>query len=173
MNTLIIAGSPREGMFSDRIADISKDITQGKLVHLRKTRINPCHACDYCKDINKGECIQKDDMQPLYKDIIDADTIVIVSPIYWWQVTAQTKLFIDRLYALDYSLLEGKRFVVVLNGGESNDNDREYKILHDAFYEMASYLKMELKYLGVGTRSEEDWTNKKDKIKLWLETNLN
>ena len=101
MNTLIIAGSPREGMFSDRIADISKDITQGKLVHLRKERINPCHACDYCKDINKGECIQKDDMQPLYKDIIDADTIVIVSPIYWWQVTAQTKLFIDRLYALD------------------------------------------------------------------------
>lgn len=172
MNTLIIAGSPRDGMYSDRIASLCEEIVKGKLIHLREKRINVCHACDYCKEIKKGECIQKDDMTQLYRDVVSSDTIVIVSPIYWWQVTAQTKTFIDRLYALDYSLLENKKLVVILNGGESNDNDKEYSILHDAFIEMASYLKMDLHYLGVGTGSEDDWRNKKERINSWIKENL-
>ncbi|MBQ2326692.1 MAG: flavodoxin family protein, partial [Clostridia bacterium] len=47
-----------------------------------------------------GPCSQKDDMIPLYDEIEKADMIVLASPIYFWQITAQTKAVIDRMYAL-------------------------------------------------------------------------
>ena len=77
MSTLIVTGSPREGMYSDRIGDILCSISGGKLVHLREKKIGPCHACEYCKEINIGECIQRDDMTPIYKDIRECNTIAI------------------------------------------------------------------------------------------------
>ena len=88
MNTLIIASSPRKGMFSDRIAEIVKNKTNGSIIHLREKKIGVCHDCDYCKEINKGSCIQSDDMTSLYEDFKSADTIFLISPIYWWQVNA-------------------------------------------------------------------------------------
>ena len=54
MSTLIVTGSPREGMYSDRIGDILCSISGGKLVHLREKKIGPCHACEYCNEINIG-----------------------------------------------------------------------------------------------------------------------
>lgn len=171
MNTVIFAGSPREGMFSDRMAEMYKKLSDGKLYHLRKEKIGPCHGCGYCKEINCGECIQRDNMGPIYKDVRKADTVAIFSPIYWWQVTAQTKLFMDRLYALEGEEWEGKRLVVVLNGAASDD-DREFETLKDAFSQMAEYLKVDLFFLGVGTESEEDWKEKKERVEEFLKSTL-
>jgi multimeric flavodoxin WrbA len=44
-------------------------------------------------------CVIRDDMEPLYEKIVSAGALVIASPIYWFSVSAQTKLFMDRLYA--------------------------------------------------------------------------
>ena len=79
-----------------------------------------------------------------------AGTIVLVSPIYWWQVTGTMKLVIDRLYALNGSDWEGKKLAVIMNG-EAEANDREYALLRDQFREMADYVNMEYSFLGVGT----------------------
>ena len=171
MSTLIVTGSPREGMYSDRIGDILCFISGGKLVHLREKKIGPCHACEYCKEINIGECIQRDDMTPIYKDIRECDTIAIISPVYWWQVSAQTKLFIDRLYALDKDELEGKKLIVVVNGAEKT-GDKEYSTLNDAFKMMADYLKMKLEFLGVGTEDEAAWNEEKEMITEFLKNAL-
>lgn len=171
MSALIVTGSPREGMYSDRIGDLAYSISKGKLVRLREKKIGPCHACDYCKEINIGECIQRDDMTPLYKDIRESDTLVIISPVYWWQVSAQCKVFIDRLYSMEKEELAGKKLVVVLNG-EEKDGDKEYSTLNDAFQMMASYLSMPLSFLGVGTENEEDWEKKKEMIRDFLSSAL-
>ncbi len=171
MSTLIVTGSPREGMYSDRIGDILCSISGGKLVHLREKKIGPCHACEYCKEINIGECIQRDDMTPIYKDIRECNTIAIISPVYWWQVSAQTKLFIDRLYALDKDELEGKKLIVVVNGAEKT-GDKEYSTLNDAFKMMADYLKMKLEFLGVGTEDEAAWNEEKEMITEFLKNAL-
>ena len=172
MSTLIVTGSPREGMYSDRMGEMYRKITDGKLYHLRDYKIGPCHACDYCKEINIGECIQRDDMAPLYKDIRECDTIAIFSPVYWWQVSAQAKLFIDRLYALQKEDLEGKKLVVVVNG-EEKDGDREYQVLNSAFLMMADYLKMDLRFLGLGTDGEESWKDKEKWVEEFLQSTLN
>ncbi|MCI7605827.1 MAG: flavodoxin family protein [Spirochaetales bacterium] len=171
MSLLIVTGSPREGMYSDRIGDMLYSLGGGKLVHLREKKIGPCHACDYCKEINIGECIQRDDMTSLYKDIRESDTIAIISPIYWWQVSAQTKVFIDRLYSLEKEDLEGKKFIVIINGAEKS-GDKEYSTLEDAFKMMTDYLKMKLEFLGVGTGDEDEWNENKEMIQEFLENAL-
>jgi len=70
--------------------------------------VKPCDHCGSC--VKTGQCHIKDDMQGLYPKMIDADGIIIGSPVYFWSVTAQTKLVIDRTYALrrPTNRLEGK-----------------------------------------------------------------
>lgn len=171
MSTLIVAGSPRKGMYSDRLAEMYKTLTNGKLVYLRDLNASPCRGCDYCKEINEGECIQKDDMSFLYKDFFSSDTISIFSPVYWWEVTAQTKLFIDRLYAIPHDEWKKKKFVVVVNG-EADNNDKEYKILHDAFSEMSEYIGCKLFYIGVATPNDKEFEKNSSKVLDFLRTTL-
>ncbi|MEO0087380.1 MAG: flavodoxin family protein [candidate division WOR-3 bacterium] len=63
---------------------------------LHELNINPCQSCYSC--IKTGRCAQKDDMQKIYKFLKDGDILILGSPIYMDYVSAQTKLFIDRLF---------------------------------------------------------------------------
>jgi len=59
----------------------------------------------------------KDDMQPLYQKIRDAQAVVFATPIYWFNVSAQMKLLIDRTYAVHVEggyALTGKDIGVIL-----------------------------------------------------------
>lgn len=60
--------------------------------------IKPCQSCYGCKKGDRG-CIINDDMQKLYGAIEHADAIVFGSPIYMGQMSAQAKIFTDRLFA--------------------------------------------------------------------------
>ena len=86
-------------------------------VFLHRLDIRPCTACDSCRRKLRNDCVIDDDMRRLYPKLMAADAIVIASPIYWFTVSAQTKLFMDRWYALggaDGYALAGKKFWVVL-----------------------------------------------------------
>ncbi len=56
--------------------------------------IRPCDACEVCHETSPGTCIIRDDMQALYPRLQRAVRHVVASPIYWFSVNAQTKLFI-------------------------------------------------------------------------------
>ena len=62
--------------------------------------IRPCQGCLCCHD-SEGDrgCIIDDDMQELYRAIDDADAIILGSPVYMGQMSAQAKIFTDRLFA--------------------------------------------------------------------------
>ena len=60
--------------------------------------IAPCLACEYCF-AHDGECVQKDDMAGILEEVDKADMVVFAAPIYWFSMSAQIKLVIDRLYA--------------------------------------------------------------------------
>ena len=153
---IVIAGSPRKGRYSDRIASHFAELTGSSLIFARDLNVGPCRACNYCKGKGDGECIQKDDIGKVIGSIMDEDGIALVSPVYWWQTTGQIKLVIDRLYSIREGALRGKRLVVIMNG-EAEASDAEYRILREQFSEMASYLGMEYSFLGVGTpESDED-----------------
>jgi multimeric flavodoxin WrbA len=61
--------------------------------------IKPCRACESCHR-GGGGCVQKDGMQTIYPKLIAADILVLASPIYWFNLSAQIKIFLDRCFAV-------------------------------------------------------------------------
>ena len=73
---------------------------QAQSYHFSDLDIKPCQGCLGCHkgDQDRG-CVINDDMQKLYGALEQADALVLGSPIYMGQMSAQTKLFTDRLFA--------------------------------------------------------------------------
>jgi multimeric flavodoxin WrbA len=63
-----------------------------------RLQIAPCSGCGKCE--KTGQCAIKDQMQGVYDRIDTADVIALASPIYFYNVTAQCKVLIDRSQAL-------------------------------------------------------------------------
>ena len=61
--------------------------------------IQPCQGCLCCHNGGDQGCIINDDMQELYGAIEHADALVLGSPVYMGQMSAQAKIFTDRLFA--------------------------------------------------------------------------
>lgn len=103
MNILVITGSPRKGGNTDIMAEAFAEGAResGNQVVIKNVgamKIAPCMACEYCF-AHDGECVQKDDMTEILAETDRADMVVFASPIYWFSMSAQIKLAIDRLYA--------------------------------------------------------------------------
>jgi len=69
-------------------------------IYLNGLKIKPCQGCYGCKKKDSKGCVVKDDMQPLYPKIVASDALVIATPVYWFNMTAQTKIFMDRCFGL-------------------------------------------------------------------------
>jgi multimeric flavodoxin WrbA len=102
MKVLGVGGSPRVNGNTDLIlaAIISGAQEAGaetETVHLRDYCITPCIGCEQCrKDLT---CTRfKDGMHLLYPKVEAADVLVLGSPTYNYNVPAEMKAFIDRLY---------------------------------------------------------------------------
>lgn len=96
-------GSPRKkGNTSDVVNQVLKGAkdqgAEAKIYYLNEMNIKGCQSCLYCRK-HEG-CPTKDDMTEVYEELKTADAVVIGSPIYIHQVSAQTKLLLDRLYPL-------------------------------------------------------------------------
>ena len=125
---IVLLASPRKKGNSATLAQqvISGAITKSAQVesfYLHGLDIQPCNACDACLKTLEPACVVQDDMQILYPKLLEADVIVLASPIYWFTVSAQAKLFMDRLYAFEgpgRNLLADKRFAFVLAYGDSD-----------------------------------------------------
>lgn len=155
---LIIKGSPRVNGNSATLANqvfagAKKGGAEVESVYLAGLDINPCDGCDVCQEGNNG-CIVEDDMQALYPKLTKSDAIVIASPIYFFTISAQTKSFIDRWYALvpeTGNALKGKQLAVVLVYGDTDlYTSGGINAIH-TFESMARYLEMEIPGMVYGT----------------------
>lgn len=99
---LILSGSPRKGGNSDTLCD---RFAQGALeaghdvekIRVAEKNISYCRACYACKDT--GKCAINDDMAEVLQKMIDADVLVLASPVYFYSIAAQLKAVIDRSVA--------------------------------------------------------------------------
>lgn len=103
MKVLGFTGSPRNNGNTEILVKTALEGADDagadtEVFNLSNMSINPCKACMHCKE-NEGKCGTLDDMQNIYKKIQDADAFILGTPVYMWQMTAQAKLFTDRLYA--------------------------------------------------------------------------
>jgi len=102
---LILLGSPRKKGNSTALAgQIAKGAESAgaevETVYLNGMEIKPCQGCYACKKENAKGCVVDDDMQSLYPKVVASDALVIATPVYWFNMTAQTKIFMDRLFGL-------------------------------------------------------------------------
>lgn len=114
-----------------------------RLVNLNRLNMKGCQACEGCKK-DLGKCVQKDDLSPLLQEMAECDAIVLGTPVYYFQVSSQLKMLIDRFYCyINFELdpetweikeirafPEGKKFVVVTSRGDVEDA-RAYPELYE------------------------------------------
>ena len=67
-------------------------------ITLSQYRVNPCFGHENCASFES--CLHRDDMEWIIKKFCDADGVILATPVYYYNVSAQMKAFIDRNYFL-------------------------------------------------------------------------
>lgn len=99
MKVLIVSSSPRKEGNSDVLCDRFARGASGaghevEKIMLRDKKISPCNACYACMETHT--CAIKDDMADIFLKLLEADVILLSSPVYFYSVSAQMKALIDR-----------------------------------------------------------------------------
>jgi len=140
-----IVGSPRQGgntdvLVQEILAGAAEEGVETDLVRLGDLRIEPCRACDACRET--GVCVLDDDFPALFERMRSSQAWVLGTPVYWWGPTAQFKAFLDRWYmaASHRDVFRGRRvaFAVPSGGGPSYANHTV-----GLLEEVAAYLGMD------------------------------
>ena len=103
VKALGIMGSPRIGGNTDLLLDQaiagmkSRGVETEKIV-VDRMKIAPCR--EYYGCLRDGNCVIRDDMDGVYPKLLEADIVVVASPIFFYAVSAQVKALIDRSQAL-------------------------------------------------------------------------
>lgn len=159
---LVLLGSPRRDGNSTTLAreamrGASEDDASVECHRLNDMKIRPCQACEYCRHDGAGTCCQDDDMQILYPKLRAADAILIAGPVYWFSICAQTKLFMDRLYAFGNEEgygLRGKRIGIILTYADADSFTSGAVNALRSFQDAFHYIGAEIVDMIYGTASK-------------------
>ncbi len=107
MKIVVLKSSPNKHGSSNMLADnfIRGAEEAGHIIEVidtAKADLNPCIGCVRCG--YEGSCVQKDDMGIFRKQILAADMMVFVTPLYYYGMTAQLKILVDRFCAINSSI---------------------------------------------------------------------
>lgn len=139
MKILVLNGSPRKGNSVAAIHAFMEGAAKKHEVEVVDTyqlKVSPCMGCGAC-ECYKG-CVAKDDSNAIVDKMVAADMIVFVSPVYWWGITAQLKLVIDKAYCKGV-LLKNKKVGVIVVGG-SPVGSEQYDLIRGQFGCISKYL---------------------------------
>ena len=108
------------------VAGLKKVGVQIDEIHLNNLHIEHCRACGNGLGLcySQGRCVIRDDFEDIYQKLKRADGIVIISAVYWFDITECMKAFLDRLRrcdAMHNGALTGKNcFLIACAGGTGN-----------------------------------------------------
>ena len=136
MKVIGINASPRKKANTQTLVEAilngaAEEGADTRLVNLRELKINGCLGCEGCKK-HLGKCVQKDDLTPLLQEMTTFDAIVMGTPVYWYHVTSQFKMLVDRLYCflefgenpetgeqiIKSAFPSGKKFIFMISRGD-------------------------------------------------------
>jgi len=127
MKTVCVLGSPRTDGNSSAIARYFCNAMENRGAEVRTFALNKltykgCQECMACK-IKLDKCALKDDLAEVLEALHEADLLVIATPVFFGDVSSQTKGFIDRMHSFlvpDYRtnpqrsrLTPGKKLVFI------------------------------------------------------------
>lgn len=117
---------------------------------------HPCLGCDVCG--MNGPCVHKDDIEnELIMRLVDADLIALVSPVYYFHITAQLKTVVDRFYART-GRISDKQAVLLAAAG--SDNDLTMRSLRVFYATLCRYMRWQSRgiVLAPGCATKEQIT---------------
>jgi multimeric flavodoxin WrbA len=103
MKIFVVNGAPRRGGYTDELTGL---FTEGAsaagaevdVARLSEHDVRPCLGCFACWIRGEGRCAQRDDMDTLLPRYLDADALVLATPIYFYSFSALLKAFVERLF---------------------------------------------------------------------------
>jgi multimeric flavodoxin WrbA len=145
---LVVMASPRPRGNSSALAEeaargAAAAGAEVRIVRLSPMTFGPCRACDLCRRPGAKGCVQEDDLKALRADIRDADGLLIATPVYWFTMSAQAKIFMDRLYVFgdkSYREMKGKRIGLILASGDTDPQASGAVNAMHAFQDAFAYL---------------------------------
>ena len=128
---LILSSSPRRGGNSDTLCDefmrgAIESGNQVEKIFLRDKNIHPCTGCSVCSRYKKP-CPQKDDAAEVIEKMLAADVIVMGTPVYFYAMSAQMKMMIDRCCG-PYTEMKNKEFYFIIAAAENDKSMMERTI---------------------------------------------
>ena len=99
---LVLSGSVRRNgnteLLARAFAEGAGKHHEVELLSVADYQIHPCIGCNSCYTSEGHRCFQEDDMRLICEKLMQADILVIASPVYFYGLSAQLKALIDRLH---------------------------------------------------------------------------
>lgn len=167
---LVLLGSPRKkGNSATLVQSVIKGAQEAgaevETVYLNGYNIRTCQSCYVCQQPDSKGCSLDDGMQEIFPKLVEADAWVFATPVFWFTFSGQTKLLMDRLFALGAYTdvpFRNKRIAIAMTyGGEdvfSSGCVNALRTFQDAF----TYCRAKMVGMVYGTaRTTEDITSNK------------
>jgi multimeric flavodoxin WrbA len=167
LNILAFLGSPRAGgntelLLNETLKAIDPTQHSIHIFRLNQMDMKPCQNCGGCDET--GICVIQDSMGEIYDAIRKADRVILASPVFFFSLSAQTKIMIDRCqafwcekYVLKRSLSPGpfgrKGLLLLVGGMKSEIGVKCGDATAKAFFRSISVPEHEtLSFLGVDSK---------------------
>jgi multimeric flavodoxin WrbA len=166
MKIMILTSSPnKDGLTASCAKEAKVGVEMGSanasIIDLNALNIASCHACGngYGPCGSKHTCQVEDDFQNLHVEMSEADAYIIITPVYWHEMSESLKVFIDRLRRCEASNgeknnLAGKPFVCVAAPGGSGNGCISCLASFERFVDHVKGVKYD--FIGI-TRKSRDY----------------
>lgn len=167
MKILVLTGSPRSKGTTSLLADefVKGAKEAGHEVVRFNTgilNIRPCVACYHCQKSAENKCVSDDAMTRVYLEILSADLIAFVTPLYYFGMSTQLKTAIDRFFSINKKIRKfPKKSVLLAACGDSEEWAMAPLKLH--YETICRYLRFEDmgQVLAYSCTEREDMENSK------------
>lgn len=133
-----IVGSPRSNgntqILVKAALEAAKEVgADTELIKLNEIEIEPCIACNICKDT--GECAIYDGVADVLEKMVEADGIILGSPVYFGSVTSQLKMLMDRSRPLrtEFKLKDKVGGAISVGGSRNGGQETTINTIHSFF----------------------------------------
>ncbi len=145
MKIIILQGSPNiKGSTHLLVEEFTRGAKEaGHIVErfdLQRMTINPCIGCVRCG--YEGPCVQDDDTKIIKKALLSSDMVVFATPLYYYGMSAQLKITIDRFCAYNLSL-HNKHLKSALLTVAYNHDDWTFEALTAHYKTLVRYLNLD------------------------------
>ena len=103
--------------------------------------IGSCIGCNHCRNNNR-DCIQKDDFGLIKNDLLKSDIVVFVTPLYYFDMSAQLKKVIDRFHSISGDLSKKQRSAILIST-QASPLESTAEVLKMHYHAIIDYLNWE------------------------------